>query len=170
MEISEFYPGLVFNSAGGFEYRCTDVGSRTVLAVLLSGVDPVFVQGPPYIQTEEVFAEHELKQCFLSLADALVQASEPSAHPGFSTDEVKTMIEGRSSPEMLTYSRRNILKADRDLADDVAHPFSISRTDKGIRVRYLTLKSKVFLEMSEIEFAKLPLTTPESLSSRMAGS
>lgn len=168
MEISDFYPGLVFNSAGGFEYRCTDVGTRTVLAVLLSGVDPIFVQGPPYIQTEEVFAEHELNQCFLSLADALVQAGEPSAHPGFSTDEVKTMLEGRCSPEMLTYSRKNLLKADRDLADDVAHPFSITRTEQGIRVRYLALKSKTFLEMGEVEFAKLPLTTPESLSSRLA--
>lgn len=168
MKISDFYPGLVFNSAGGFEYRCTDVGSRTILAVLLSGVDPVFVQGPPYIQREEVFAEHELKQCFLNLADALVHGSEPSAHPGFSTDEVKTMFKGRSSPEMLTYSRRNLLKADRDLADDVAHPFSITRTDNGIRVHYLTLKSKTFLEMGEIEFAKLPLTTPESLSSKLA--
>lgn len=168
MEISDFYPGLVFNSAGGLEYRCTDVGTRTVLAVLLSGVDPIFVQGPPYIQTEEVFAEHELKQCFLNLSDALVKACEPSNHPGFSTDEVKTMLEGRFSPETLAYPRRNLLKADRDLADDVAHPFSITRTDKGIRVRYLTLKSKTFLEMGEIEFAKLPLTTPESLSSRLA--
>jgi len=168
MKISEFFPGMVFNSAGGFEYRCTDVGTRTVLGVLLSGVDPVFVQGPPYIQTEEVFAEHELRFCFLTVEQAVAQAIEPSSHPGYSTDEVKKMLEERLSEETRGYPRKNLLKADRDLEQDVAHPYSITRTDTGILVRYLTLKSKQFLEMNEVDFAKLPLTTEESLKARLS--
>lgn len=167
MEISEFYPGLVFNSAGGFEYLCTDVGTRTVLGVLLTGVDPIFVQGPPYIQTEEVFAEHELQFCFLTVAQAIAQACEPSPHPGYSTEEVRKMLEERHSEETLAYPRKNLLKTDRELENDIAHPYSITRTDSGILVRYLTLKTKQFLEMNEVEFAKLPQATGQSLQAKL---
>ncbi|MBD8088468.1 hypothetical protein IFT48_00490 [Pseudomonas fluorescens] len=168
MDISQFYIGLVFNSGGGFEYRCTDVGTRTVLAVLLSGIDPVFVEGPPYIQTEEVFSEHSLKRCFLTVADALVHTQEADAHhPGFTTEEVKRMMAARFAPEIQSYPRKNLLKANRDLESDVAHPYAISHEESGIVVHYLTLKTKQFETMEEVKFARLPLTTPDSLKAKI---
>ncbi len=49
MELSDFHIGLEFVASAGFRWRCTDVGTRTVLAIQIDRRDPNWYQGPPYI-------------------------------------------------------------------------------------------------------------------------
>jgi hypothetical protein len=88
MKHEEFRIGVEF-WCGGRRWRCTDVGSRVVAAICLdprgvvtvtrTGVAPERItacvmsddaswsEGPPYALAEEVFDEHAIKACTLSL-------------------------------------------------------------------------------------------------------
>jgi hypothetical protein len=57
MNHSDFYIGLEFRGTAGIRYRCTDVGTRTILAIQLNDRNPDWYQGPPYITEEIVFDE-----------------------------------------------------------------------------------------------------------------
>lgn len=49
---------------GGKRWRCTDVGSRVIIAICLEGpVDPRWLNGPPYAVTETVFDEYDHPAC-----------------------------------------------------------------------------------------------------------
>jgi hypothetical protein len=93
MKLSEFSIGKSF-WAFGAEWRCTDKGSRTVLAIELSDKDVVrytlgppekrwtehlsraeaekegWFKGPPYAVVEKVFDETELPACYPSRDEA----------------------------------------------------------------------------------------------------
>ena len=71
MKHSDFHIGLEFLGPAGFRWRCTDVGTRTIVAVCLDHEDPNWYRGPPYVATEEVFDERELESCHLSEDDAI---------------------------------------------------------------------------------------------------
>jgi hypothetical protein len=85
MKRDEFYVGLEF-WCGGKRWRCTDVGSRVIVAISLEPHeivsvwsseanatvryqyrrltdDPVWHNGPPYAIVEEVFDEYSLPGC-----------------------------------------------------------------------------------------------------------
>jgi len=84
MKHEEFRIGMEF-WCGGRRWRCTDVGTRTVIAVSLEPHEVVFVKGgaeagdltttrtittddswlsgPPYAVAEEVFDEHSIDGC-----------------------------------------------------------------------------------------------------------
>jgi len=48
MRLSDFYIGLEFYMSGS-RWRCTDIGSRVVLAIKLEHEDdPSWYKGPPY--------------------------------------------------------------------------------------------------------------------------
>ena len=47
---------------GGDEWQCTDIGSRTVVAIL---VREGWMNGPPYALPEYVFDENDLPGCNL---------------------------------------------------------------------------------------------------------
>jgi hypothetical protein len=61
---SDFSIGLEFNS-GHRRWRCTDIGTRTIVAVCLSDHpdDPSWYNGPPYAVAETVFDEYDLEGC-----------------------------------------------------------------------------------------------------------
>lgn len=64
-----FAIGMEF-ACGGKRWRCTDKGSRVVVAVCLSDHedDPSWYIGPPYAVTETVFDEHDMIECTLPTA------------------------------------------------------------------------------------------------------
>ena len=89
MELSEFAIGETFWTHGGV-FRCTDVGTRVVVAVKLGprevgraekvdgelrtkriDADPSWLNGPPYAVVEVVFDENELLGCFRTEAELL---------------------------------------------------------------------------------------------------
>jgi len=64
MDHREFTIGIEFTSAGT-QWRCTDRGTRTVIAIRLDTHpdDPSWYNGPPYAVAEMVFDEYDLEAC-----------------------------------------------------------------------------------------------------------
>jgi|TARA_B110000977_G_scaffold199764_1_gene288131 hypothetical protein len=77
---TDFEIGDEFTTATG-TWRCTDVGSRTMIAIKISGYDdPSWFNGPPYAVVEHVFDEDALSG-FERLADGTLTlgGESPSA-------------------------------------------------------------------------------------------
>jgi hypothetical protein len=88
MELSDFVIGETFWTHGG-AFRCTDIGTRVVVAVKLGpreiaraervdgemritkrmDDDPSWLNGPPYAVAELVFDEYDVPGCYRSEAD-----------------------------------------------------------------------------------------------------
>ena len=69
MKHSDFEIGVEFFTATG-KWRCTDLGSRTVIAIRLDHPEDVsWYNGPPYAVAETVFDEYDLGGCQLDPAD-----------------------------------------------------------------------------------------------------
>jgi hypothetical protein len=79
MRHSDFSIGLEFYTATG-RWRCTDVGTRIVVAIRLDTRDADWYNGPPYAVSESVFDEYDMEGCSIE-ADAVqaVPESRPKA-------------------------------------------------------------------------------------------
>jgi hypothetical protein len=73
---SDFYVGLEFYTGSG-RWRCTDVGTRVIVAIQLNAPDSSWYNGPPYAVAEVVFDEYALEGCSLD-ADAF-SPSKPTS-------------------------------------------------------------------------------------------
>jgi len=63
MQHTDFEIGLEFE-CGGKRWCCTDVGTRTVIAIALEHPeDPSWYNGPPYAVAEAVFDEYDIRAC-----------------------------------------------------------------------------------------------------------
>lgn len=58
---SDFCIGLEFFTATG-RWRCTDIGSRVIVAIRLDAPDSSWYHGPPYSVAESVFDEYDLRE------------------------------------------------------------------------------------------------------------
>ena len=71
MEHAEFIIGGEF-WCGARRWRCTDLGTRVVVAICVSGkevaADPSWLRGPPYALAESVFDESDIKVCTINPA------------------------------------------------------------------------------------------------------
>jgi hypothetical protein len=83
VERNDFLIGTEFYTESG-KWRCTDIGTRTIIAINLephnivsvdmgTGLetrsatdDSAWLKGPPYAIPEEVFDEDDIKGCYLS--------------------------------------------------------------------------------------------------------
>lgn len=70
MKRSDFRIGLDFWNNGSAEptkWRCTDIGTRIIVAIRLDHEeDPSWYNGPPYAVAESVFDEDDMEACGLS--------------------------------------------------------------------------------------------------------
>lgn len=169
MKHADFYIGLEFVASAGHRWRCTDVGSRTILAIHLDRDDPNWYQGPPYIAKEVVFDEHDLPSCHLTEADALayaVEAHHTSDHPGYPADAVMHMLEASQTP---SYPHTNVLRFDRVRPDgEILHPFAGRRYDKGEWFIELYLPfQETYDVMLERDFIALPRARSNDLCNRV---
>ncbi|MGH9842910.1 MAG: hypothetical protein ACREEM_29580 [Blastocatellia bacterium] len=64
MTKDEFQIGLEFYTASG-KWRCTDVGTRVIVAIKLDKTDESWYNGPPYAVAEAVFDEYDMGGCSL---------------------------------------------------------------------------------------------------------
>lgn len=63
MKHGEFHIGNPFH-CGEKRWRCTDIGTRTVIAIVLDHPDdPSWYNGPPYAVAEMVFDEEDQQAC-----------------------------------------------------------------------------------------------------------
>jgi hypothetical protein len=72
---SEFRIGQDFYTAKGKRWRCTDKGSRVIVAIQIEMKGESWYKGPPYAVVEEVFDEDDFGGCFLNLFDAIENSS-----------------------------------------------------------------------------------------------
>lgn len=68
MTKEDFYIGLEFYTASG-KWRCTDIGTRVVIAIKLDQEDPRNYNGPPYSIAECVLDEYDFAGCSLNAED-----------------------------------------------------------------------------------------------------
>ena len=59
-----FQIGLEFYTASG-KWRCTDIGTRVIVAITLDQTDESWYNGPPYAVAETVFDEYDFGGCSL---------------------------------------------------------------------------------------------------------
>jgi hypothetical protein len=68
MTKDNFHICLEFYTASG-KWRCTDIGTRVIVAIKLDQDDPRNHNGPPYSVAEYVFDEYDISGCSLDLND-----------------------------------------------------------------------------------------------------
>lgn len=67
-----FCIGTIFYSGSGKKWRCTDIGSRTIIAIEIEEErDESWYNGPPYAVVEQVFDEYDLGGLYSTLEEAL---------------------------------------------------------------------------------------------------
>jgi hypothetical protein len=169
VDLSDFHIGLEFVAGAGFRWRCTDVGTRTILAIQLDRKDPNWYQGPPYIAKEVVFDEHEMARCHLTNADAVSAAlkeHQTMAHPGYPSEVLPRMLEARHAQ---FYPHPGVLRFDRCRPDgEILHPFA-GRREEGEWVVELYLPfQETYDVLPERDFIALPRVTPADLKARAA--
>jgi len=65
MERDDFVIGKMFVTGSGI-WRCTDIGTRTIIAIKVSDRDDIsWFNGPPYAVVEVVFDENDLGGCWV---------------------------------------------------------------------------------------------------------
>lgn len=62
MEHPDFSIGLEFYTAAG-RWRCTDIGTRVIVAIRLDAPDISWYNGPPYAVAECVLDENDMTGC-----------------------------------------------------------------------------------------------------------
>ena len=67
MEHSDFAIGKEFRTETG-TWRCTDIGTRTIIAIKVSDRDdPSWFNGPPYAVADIVFDEDDREGCWVEM-------------------------------------------------------------------------------------------------------
>lgn len=169
MKHSDFHIGLEFLGPAGFRWLCTDVGTRTVVAVRLDHEDPNWYQGPPYIATEEVFDERELESCHLSEDEAIraaITEADTSGHPGYPHEIVTRMMRARRESDIPS-SRKGVLRFDRRSPDgEILHPYAGRRQGEQWFVLLYLPFLQTFDEISERDFIALPIAMAADVRAR----
>lgn len=62
MNKDDFQIGLEFYTVSD-KWRCTDIGTRVIVAIKLDQTDASWDDGPPYAVVESVFDEHDFGGC-----------------------------------------------------------------------------------------------------------
>jgi len=170
MQHSDFHIGLEFFASAGFRWRCTDVGSRTIVAIRLDHEDPNWYRGPPYIAEEVVFDEKEVEHCHQTDTDAIRSAMDElrtSDHPGYPGEDVTKMMKARLADAEYRYPHTAMLRFDRCTPEgEILHPYYGRKDgDQWVVLIYLPFK-KGFSEMSEQEFIALPIAKAADITAR----
>ncbi len=167
MKHSDFHIGLEFLASAGFRWRCTEVGTRTILAIHLERKNPDWYLGPPYIAKEEVFDEHEMKRCHRTEAEAIAAAlheHQTSGHPGYPSEAVGRMMKARHAHR---YPHQGVLRFDRRRSDgEILHPYA-GRKEEDVWVVELYLPfPDTYDTMVESDFIALPRASAQDIRAR----
>lgn len=167
MKLEEFKIGETFFGAAGFEWLCTDIGTRTITAIMLDPAKPEYwFKGPPYSVEEKVFDEYEMESLYTDTKDMLVNRMEDletSVHPGFLSDDVTKMFKEKDRK----YPNKKLLTRDRVSKEGhILHPYSAVKKDNKWFVKTLEIFSREFGEMLEDEFVQLEFADETAMKKR----
>jgi hypothetical protein len=168
MKQVDFHVGLKFVGSGGFWWRCTDVGTRTIVAIHLDQNDPNWYQGPPYIAKEVVFDEVEIEACHLTIEDGIVAALDEfktSGHPGYPSEAVRRMLGAQITHR--SYPHKGVLRFDRCRSDgEILHPYAGHKEGETNLVELYLPFQNAYDVMAERDFIALPRASAEHIRAR----
>lgn len=167
MKIEDFEIGKKFYGPAGFEWLCTDKGSRVIVAIMLDyDKEDYWFKGPPYSVEEKVFDEHEMESLYCDTNEMLserIDSLETSSHPCFDSEDVFKMIKEKDR----NYPRKKLLERDRVSKEGyIFHPYSAIKKDNEWFIKVFELFSKEYLEIAENEFVQLPFSSEEAMKKR----
>ena len=106
MQHADFRINTEFYTATGL-WRCTDVGTRVVVAIRLDAPDASWYAGPPYAVAEHVFDEYALEGCSV---EPLTTAKEPDTpRPSDIGATAMTAVDARTALARLGFERAGML-------------------------------------------------------------
>lgn len=167
MKHADFHIGLEFIASAGFRWRCTDVGTRTILAIHLDRKNPDWYQGPPYIAKEEVFDEHEIERCHRTEEEAIaaaVREHKTSGHPGYPNEAVGRMMKARHAHR---YPNQGVLRFDRRRPDgEILHPYAGWKEGEVWTIELYLPFQNTYDTMAESDFIALPRASAQDIRAR----
>lgn len=170
MKHADFHMGLEFLGSGGFRWRCTDVGTRTIVAIRLDHDSIAWYQGPPYIAKETVFDEHEIAHCHLTMDDAIraaITEKAASHHPGFPHEVITRLTRTPYNTPRPRYPHAGVLRFDRRRNDgEILHPYAARREGETWIVQLYLLFPQTWAEIAEADFIELPMATDVDMQAR----
>ncbi len=169
MKIEHFKIGSTFFASAGFEWLCTDKGTRTITAIMLNpNKDSSWFTGPPYNVDEVVFDEYDMISCYADSEDILVDRIKSlgaSHHPNFSSEDVSKMLKEKRAGD--TYPGKNLLKRDRiSSTGEILHPYAAVLKNGSYYIKTFELFSQTYSEMLESDFKNLGFSNEEALQER----
>ncbi len=112
MKHSDFYVGLIFNTAVG-SWRCTDIGTRTISGIYLDEeLDEIWFVGPPYVVQEVLFDELDFRRCFADIKEALNERVQDVDY-FISMENMKKIMASLSESKEVKYPREALFRLDR---------------------------------------------------------
>lgn len=181
MKLKDVRIGTEFQTAEGRLWRVTDVGTRTLSAIVIETPDRTlpdgitnasWLNGPPYIVEEVLFDEKDIDGAFLSIETAVQETKrDRSAHPGFPHEVMGRIIRGSMDGHRdrrmgrPVYPFPRVLRFDRFDQDlmDVLHPYATALEPDGWVVKVYRLFDRTFHELPDRAFVALPLATEQHL-------
>ena len=173
MKITDFKIGTTFQTCTGQVWKCTDVGSRTILAIELNPkLDSVWLAGPPFVVPEVVFDERELSRAYRDKEEAIVQSIqeyEKGIHPGFPAEIVRQMGKGLLSEISRNYPYPKFLKIERVGKDgEILHPFGAELKNEKYHINVYRLFDQTFESIPEVEFIQYKVAKDKDFEKRKA--
>lgn len=113
MKHIDFDIGTAFLTSTGQVWRCTDVGTRTILAIEIHRPDqpdrdPSWFVGPPYSVQEVVFDEDDIRGAYQSFDEHVLEAlyeHGKGGHTGFPQEVVSKMMKSRVAADTHSYPK-----------------------------------------------------------------
>jgi hypothetical protein len=179
MKINEFRPGLEFMDNIHI-YRCTDVGSRTVAAIVLDKDDERWYAGPPYIVPEVLLDEKALRSCYLSDVHAIQQsiAEMKDIDLTYSHEAVKKFMSSKVAADYQKYPSKGVMRFDRVGAavagesvdgvepGEIYHPYSAVQHGGIWSISCYLPYAEEYVEIDEMVFISLPIAQVEDYRAR----
>jgi hypothetical protein len=168
MKPSDFKVGLEFWMSGS-RWRCTDVGSRVVVAIKLDRYDdPSWYYGPPYKVTEHSLDDYDLMACSLREGEGnsypkILDKDERDAMTGFAF----RIYEERFQPQNV-YLELAGFPIELDIQMDGIKPRITARFPLAWALKIgIVDKEYVARQVQSIRRARAPMTREERLKALM---
>lgn len=171
MKLEQFNIGDTFYNSGGYEWLCTDKGTRTVNAIRLSAhKDKSWFNGPPYAVNEYVFDEYDIGGCYLSTESLILESLDKvkvSSHPGFRQEDVDKIMDEKFNEKNIGDRNRNLMKRSRvGDSGEIFHPYGCSKKSDGWYIKTFELFSHEFSQIHENKFVTLKIADENNLKAR----
>ena len=166
MKLEQFIIGETFFASGGFQWLCTDKGTRTITAIMLEpDKRSAWFVGPPYHVTEVVFDEYDIASCGLDVGELSGNRSKKSAHPHFLSEDVFKMLD--ESISLDRYPNKNLIKRDRvGQKGEIYHPYGAVRGKGGWKIKVFEIFSRKYSQIHEDDFVQFTLSSEDALIHR----